>query len=110
MSKVLGMNKSDKKSIFIVSKDNDFYSQITKILLNLGLQEHNLPVNFPCNISPPEESAPDLTKESDFYEQTRDTDVDLTIVYGKDKIFLILACDEAFMKKFNEEFNKNFSF
>ena len=109
MGKLLAVDKSDTRTIYTLSKDNRFYKQITKILKNLGFEDHNLPVDFPATLSKGEEPV-NLKKRVDCFDSARLKEESILFVYGKDKIFLIIHSKEQFMKDFNKEFNKVFSF
>ena len=39
MSQIKGINKSETKVVYTLSKDNDFFKQMTEVLIKLGLHE-----------------------------------------------------------------------
>jgi hypothetical protein len=109
MTKILAVNKRENKVIYTFSKDNQFYKKITKTLLATGLSKDELPPNFPAILNEQENSL-NLEEKSDFYEETSMSPFDLTLVYGKDKIFAIAKAEKSLIKKFNEQVNNQFCF
>ena len=107
MSKLLAVDKSETSTIYTLSKDNQFYKQMSKVFKNIGFENHNLPVDFPDNLSDGEKPL-DLKKEFDYFENIREKEESIILVYGKNKIFLIIHSKQKFMKTFNKEFNKIF--
>ena len=108
MSQIKGVNKSETKVIYTISKDNDFFKQMTKVLLKLGL-ENKLPAEFPTEVETDEDLI-DLTSKNDFYNESRTEDKDITMVYGNKSIFVIAIGTEKFIVEFNKYFNEVFSF
>ena len=68
MSKILGVNKTEDRTIFILTKGPGFYHRMEKTLNNLGLENCNLPLGFPCNEGL-NEKALNFEEKTDTYEQ-----------------------------------------
>lgn len=109
MSKILSLNKRNRKIIVGFTKDNDFYTRFTKVLRGLGFEDYQLPVDFPDNLTE-KENWIDLEKVNDFCTEDRHKEFDLTIVYGKDKIFTIVTGEPSSILEFNNKLHEEFSF
>jgi len=108
MSKIKAVNKSETKVVYTVSKDSDFFKQMTEVLVKLGLRE-KIPPDFPVELVDGEEPI-DLTEKHEFYDEIRDVDKDISIVFATTKIFVITSGSREFIKEFNRVFNDFFSF
>lgn len=91
MSQITGVYKSSTKSIFKLSKDQSFYEQFSKVMKDMHFE--NVLNEDPVN------------KKVDVFEDMSEKDLDITLVYGRDLIFVI-----AFGKldKFNDKMHKEF--
>ena len=108
MSQIKGVDKSETKVIYTLSKDNNFFKQMTEVLVRLGLHE-KIPYDFPIKLEDNEEPI-DLTKKHEFHNEIRDVNKDITIIYATKKIFVIASGSEDFIKEFNKFINSYFSF
>lgn len=106
MSKFIGIKKTENKSIYILSKDNDFLKQMTDVLIRLGLHEQ-IPEDFPCNLSN-EEEVINLDEKNDFYHSIEGDTYDINIIYANKKIFVICNSDKESIETFNDIMNSYF--
>jgi hypothetical protein len=104
MSKLKGIDKKDDRSIFIFTKENNFYGPFKRVLMETGFEEWEIPDWF----SPDDQHLPDLEKEHDHHLQCTSAKLMIDIILGKDRIF-VLAYGEN-LEKFNELIAKHFSF
>lgn len=109
MAKILGIKKSETQTIYTFSKDWNFFEKFEKILFDLGFKSYELPCSFPSNLGI-NEKRQDLTKICDVYDSISNKTYSLLVIYGKDKLFLIINAKDKNMKKINEMINKTFEF
>jgi hypothetical protein len=108
MSQIKSVNKSETKAVYTLSKDNDFFKQMTEVLVKLGLHE-KIPEDFPIKLEDDEEPI-DLTQKNEFYNDVNDIEKDISIIYATTKIFVIASGSEDFINDFNKYINNYFSF
>ncbi len=108
MSQIKGINKSETKVVYTLSKDNDFFKQMTEVLIKLGLHE-KIPADFPIKLEDDEEPI-DLTQKNEFYNEVKENNKDISIIYATSKIFVIASGSEEFIIEFNKYINNYFSF
>lgn len=98
MQKVI--NHYPNRLIVIFEKKNEFFDKFSKLLIELGFKK--LPPNFPSKNN----KATDLTENVDFWENCSELNINIVIIYGKNKIFCIIDGNTdkiTFVKKFIEE-------
>ena len=92
MSQIVGIYKSSTKSIFKISKELDFFDQISKVFKEIGFAA----------------VSSSLTEELkvDAFDDLSEKGLDITVVYGKDVIFVIASAKN--LDKFNDAMHKRF--
>tara|TARA_Y100000310_G_C20675341_1_gene812720 strand:- start:928 stop:1260 length:333 start_codon:yes stop_codon:yes gene_type:complete len=108
MSKILGTHKTEQKLVFILEKKNSFYKPFEKLLFKFGFEDYELPDCFPHSDHNP--TFADLSKENDFRVNLNEPGLDLEVIFGKDKIFIISTGSKSKLDQFNKRTFKHFSF
>ena len=68
-----------------------------------------IPADFPIKLEDDEEPI-DLTQKNEFYNEVKENNKDISIIYATSKIFVIASGSEEFIIEFNKYINNYFSF
>jgi hypothetical protein len=104
MSRLTGVTKKDDRSIFIFTKEQSFYAQFRKLLLEAGFESWQIPEW--CN--PDDDPSLDVEGLQDHYLYGDSELLTVDLVLGKERIFLIVRGKD--LARFNELVPKHFSF
>lgn len=82
-----GVGNSEGRSFYVIEKKQDFFSSFAKFLINCGFNEN-------LYVDEYQEDSPKIKDFVDFQENFKNKDYDIDLIFGKEKIILIIRADE----------------
>ena len=107
MSKITGIKKSPKESVFNLEKKNSFLKQFKNIIDNYDFYESGISDVF--NI-PNKSNSVRLSTYYDFITELTNENITLNVIFGHKKIFIIARGSKKTINEFNKLMFKNFEF
>jgi len=109
--KIIGVNKSEYRNCYILEKIQDFLSGFRKFLLDIGFTESDFEA---YSFGRPDDKygEPDTTKEEDISKYVDkdyffvNENFRVELIFGKDRIFLIILTTEDKQKEISEKIKK----
>ena len=85
--KLSGAGNSDRRSFYMIEKKQDFFSFFANFLINCGF-------NGNLYVDEYQEDPPKIEKFIDFQEHFKNKDYDIDVIFGKEKIILIIRANK----------------
>jgi len=113
--KIHGSGKSENHSSFILSKEQQFFSEFRQFLIDLGFDKDEFdvykfgrPLDDQCE--PIENKEDDIKNYTDKHFYFHNDQYDIDVVFGKDRIFVSINTKEDRQEEISEKLKKFVSF
>ena len=105
MSKIMGVQKTSNASIYIFTKDEDFFSKILRFLIELGLKDAEGSLGEYVN---DKLTFPNPIRLIDVRKQIKNENYDVHLIFGYKRIFMIISSKENRQKEISNILFKYF--
>ena len=85
--KLFGAGNNDRRSFYAIEKKQSFFSSFANFLINCGF-------NGNLYVDEYQEDPPKIEKFIDFQENFKNKSYDIDVIFGKEKIILIIRADK----------------